>query len=325
LSGRAIRRSASGGLKRTYFEQRTLATNAGAGSGTELAADGSVASWLYTGMIEVSGVLRAQPEILRTGTGNPLDIPTIIDDGELTSGTDRVDEQGTINKAEPSFGQVSTSAFAYKQALTISRELVEDANVDLNRLIGRHLGKLLGRYFGRDLVLGSNTNQPFGVHTAIPSLNKVQAVAGAAGIPSSTSGKNDFDLLYEIIAKIPADLREGGTWLLHPDSVLTLRKAKATSGLVIWPARDELLAGYPYVTDSRITPIGTGAADGTCMVIFFNPAAYLVRLIKQVRVEWSILTAEAFETDQVSVRAVLRADGRPLDVNALAGLSRNTT
>jgi HK97 family phage major capsid protein len=74
--------------------------------------------------------------------------------------------------------------------------------------------------------------------------------------------------------------------------------------------------GYPILTDPNI-PVPAAAAGVTA--VFGDFSAYYVRMVKDVRVEWSM--EFAWVNDLLSVKAVMRADGDAIDDDAFAGLN----
>jgi HK97 family phage major capsid protein len=77
--------------------------------------------------------------------------------------------------------------------------------------------------------------------------------------------------------------------------------------------------GYPVLADPNIPAPATNAG---ITAIFGDFSAYFVRMVKDVRVEWSM--EFAWVNDLISVKAVFRADGDAIDDLAFAGYNSIT-
>jgi HK97 family phage major capsid protein len=227
----------------------------------------------------------------------------------------RVAEGGPILEAEPRFDQVQLDAYKYAQYTQVSRELVEDGVLDIEALLGQVLGRNMSNYVGYDLTLGTGTGQPRGVRTVIPAGNKVNSAAG--GLFDTA----DFDKFFDVIAKLKPGYRRNAKWLVNDSSTFSLRKLKMGSVYAWEPnlqqagAPDTFL-GYPLLTDPNV-PVPAASAGVTA--IFGDFSAYYVRMVKDVRIEWSM--EFAWVNDLLSVKAVMRADGDAIDDDAFAGFT----
>lgn len=275
---------------------------------------------LYQKLFDDSSILQAGPTILRTQGGEQMKLPRLTSlvvqpgGGAFTQANSKVAEAGNILEGEPRFDQVQLDAYKYAQYTQVSRELVEDGVLDIEALLGAVLGRNLSNFIGYDLTLGTGTNEPRGVRTLIPAGNKV---AQAGGVWPTT----DFDPFFDVIAKLKPGYRRNAKWLVNDASTFALRKLKMGSVYAWEPnlqqagAPDTFL-GYPILTDPNIPQ--AGAAAGVT-AIFGDFSAYYVRMVKDVRIEWSM--EFAWVNDLLSVKAVMRADGDAIDDDAFAALS----
>lgn len=318
----------AGGVYQPIPEWRTFLSTTGTNKGAETVPTTLVTS-LYQKVFDDSAILAAGPTILRTESGEPMKLPRLTSLGALNigGGTQRVAEAtGSVAISDPSFDQVSLDAYKYAQATQLSRELVEDGVLDIETLVGSVLGRNLANYIGFDFTLGDGTNKPRGVHTAIQAGNKVAAVVGAGGAPSSTSSAVDVDKAFDVMAKLKPATRKNAKWLCNDSTMFTLRKIKMGSGgFYAWEPNmqgagmPDRFVGYPILNDPNLSA-PTGTADGTCHLIFGDFSAYYVRFVRDVRVEWSL--EYAWINDLLTVKAVVRVDGDVIDDAAFAGLSR---
>lgn len=268
---------------------------------------------LFVKLFDDSAILRAGPTILRTGTGEALKFPRLTDLGPLAMADARRAEMQQIQKANPTFDQVELNSYKYGQISQASREVIEDSVIDVRGLLGTVIGRNMANYLGFDLTLGDGTDKPRGVATVVPAGNKV---TGAAAAPA------DMDDILDVIAKLNPAYRRNAKFLMNDATTFVLRKFKlnTTTGdnAYAWqpsvvPGGPDTLMGYPVLTDPNMADTGLSALS----IIFADFSMYYVRLVNDVRVEWS--TEYAWDTDVVSVKAVLRADGDTIDDAAFAG------
>lgn len=271
---------------------------------------------LFVRFFADSAIMSAGPTILRTASGETLKFPRLTSLGALTVANARVAELGQIQKGNATFDQISLDAYKYGQISQSSREVIEDSVIDVRGLMGSVLGRNMANYLGYDLTLGDGTGKPRGVVTvAAASGQTVTSATGVAGKPSN------MDNILDIIAKLPIPYRRGAKFLMNDATTWTLRKFKLNfstgDNAYAWqpslvPGGPDTLMGYPVVLDPNIATTATNAVS----IVFGDFSQYYVRLVNDVRVEWS--TEYAWDTDLVSVKAVLRADGDAIDDTAFA-------
>jgi HK97 family phage major capsid protein len=270
-------------------------------------------------LIENSGVLQTGPTLLRTTTGEQIQIPKTT---AHSANAALVAEAGTLATNEPTFGQVPLDAFKYGFLIKISHELANDTGVDLMGYLAMQAGRALGNGFGANLVTGTGTNQPNGVLTASTSGVTSSTVAnGAPAIGIPTAG-DLIDLFYSVIAPY----RSSGScgWLMKDSTIGAVRKLKDTTGQFIWQpglqaGTPDVILGKPVYADPNVPAAGTGAKS----VLFGDFSQYFVRQVETIRFERS--DDFSFDTDLITFRALLRGDGDLVDTTgAIKYLTGNT-
>jgi HK97 family phage major capsid protein len=271
---------------------------------------------LFVRFFADSAILSAGPTILRTASGETLKFPRLTGLGNLTQTNAKVAELGTINKGNATFDQVQLDAYKYGQISQASREVIEDSVLDVRGLMGDVLGRNMANYLGYDLTLGTGSSQPRGVVTAAAASGQtVTSSTGVAGKPTT------MDNILDVIAKLPIPYRRGAKWLMNDTTTFVLRKFKLNfstgDNAYAWqpsvvPGGPDTLMGYPIVVDPNIASTGVNNVS----IVFGDFSMYYVRLVSDVRVEWS--TEYAWDTDLISVKAVLRADGDAIDDTGFA-------
>lgn len=252
---------------------------------------------LWEHMIEVSGILRADPTILNTQSGENIEIPvtTAHSTAALTA------EGAAIPESDPEFAKRTLGAYKYALLIQVSRELTEDTGVDLLGYLARQAGRACGNAIGAHLITGSGSGQPTGVVTSA-----TVGVTGGAGVGGAFTADNLIDLHYSVIEAYRNSASCG--WLMRDATLGAVRKLKDDNGQFLWQpslqigAPDTLL-GKPVRTDPNVAAVAATAKS----VVFGDFAAYFVRLAGGIRFERS--DEFAFANDLVSFRCILRGDG----------------
>jgi HK97 family phage major capsid protein len=253
-------------------------------------------------MIEMSGVLAAGPTVLRTATGEQLQIPKTT---AHSASAGIVAEAGTLTANDPTFGQVSLDAYKYGFLLQVSHELANDTGVDLLGYLAMQAGRALGNGFGAHLVTGDGSSKPNGVLTA-STLGKT----GSASVAGAPNGDDLIDLFYSVIA--PYRQSNSCGWMMRDATVAAIRKLKDSTGQYLWQpglqegAPDRIL-GKPVYTDPNVPAVALGAKS----ILFGDFSTYFVREVESLRFERS--DDFAFNTDLITYRAILRGDGDQVD------------
>lgn len=290
-------------------ETRTLTVN---GSEQRVQVKGTTTAGGYTvptsfydrlveHMIEVSGIMSAGPTVLRTSSGENLQVPKTTAHGTaaITS------ENAAISASDSAFGQVTLGAYKYGRLVQVSRELVEDTAVDLLGYLARDCGRSLGNAFGAHAVTGTGSSQPSGIVTG-----STAGVTGGAGVTGAFTADNLIDLFYSVIA--PYRASSSCAWLMRDATVASVRKLKDNSNQYLWQpsmqiGAPETLLGKQLYTDPNVAAVALSAKS----VLFGDMSTYFVRMVNGVRFERS--DDYAFNTDLVTFRAILRADGALVD------------
>lgn len=264
---------------------------------------------LMAHLIEVSGILQAGPTVLRTDSGEQIQVPktTTHSSAALTV------EAASLSASDPVFGQASLAAYKYGHLLQISRELIDDTGVDLEGYLAMQAGRALGNAFGADAVTGNGSGKPTGVlnNTTLGVTGPTGANGGfGAQSAAGLGGDTLIDLFYSVIA--PYRASSSCAWLVKDSTMANIRKLKDSTGnYVFQPAlvagTPDMLLSKPIYTDPFVPAVATSAKS----VIFGDWSQFFVRFAGGVRFERS--DEYAFANDLVTFRAVLRADSILVD------------
>jgi HK97 family phage major capsid protein len=133
---------------------------------------------------------------------------------------------------------------------------------------------------------------------------------GGTGVSGAFSSDDLIDLFFSVIA--PYRRSPAATWMMADSSIATARKLKDTTGQYIWQPGlqagvPDTILGKPVLTEPNMAAVATSAKS----VLFGDMSTYFVRLAGGIRFERS--DDFAFDTDLVTFRALLRADGALVD------------
>ena len=151
---------------------------------------------------------------------------------------------------------------------------------------------------GTDLVVGNAVSKPSGVVQTATT-----GVTGTNGVVGAFTADNLIDLYYSVLSSY----RQNATWMMRDATIAAVRKLKDTTNQYIWTpglaGSPDTIMGRPVVSDPNVAAVALSAKS----VIFGDFGAYFVRIAGGIRFERS--SDFAFNTDQITFKAVLRGDG----------------
>ena len=288
----AIRKLARGEIRSFDFQKRDiLTTSTGSPVPTSFYEQVILRARLVGPMLDV-------PTVLNTAGGENLQIPSL--GTYSTSGT--VTAQGAnFSESDPAFNSFTTlGAYKYGFIIQLSRELIEDAGVDITAFLAEQIGNGLGFNVQSALTTGSGSSQPTGIVTAAGS-----GVTGGTGVSGAFTADNLIDLHYSLDGA--ARLLPGVGYMANGASIGAMRKLKDTAGNYVFsPALDgnnrDLLLGRPVYENPHMASAGTGAKS----VICGHMPSFFVRTVGGIRIDRS--DDFAFNADLVTFRASMRVD-----------------
>lgn len=236
--------------------------------------------------------------ILNTAGGENLQIPSLsaYSTGTVSS------EAAAIGESDPTFNAFKTlGAYKYSFLTQISREMVEDAGVDILGFLATQTGNALGYAVNGALTTGTGTVQPTGIVTAAGS-----GITGGTGVTGAFTADNLIDLVYSV--DTAGRTLPGTGWQMNAQSIAAVRKLKDSAGQYLFSpslsadARD-LLLGYPIFENPAMASPATSAKS----VIFGHLPSYFARTVGGLRLDRS--DDYAFQNDLITFRATMRVDG----------------
>jgi HK97 family phage major capsid protein len=265
---------------------------------------------LMAHLIEVSAILQAGATVLRTDSGETIQVPKTT--GHSTAAL--TTEAASLSASDPAFATATLGAYKYGVLIQVSRELVDDTGVDLEGYLAMQAGRALGNAFGADAITGNGSSKPTGViNNASTGVTGPTGVSGGFGATSPTANQGGdllIDLFYSVIA--PYRASSAAAWIVRDSTMAVIRKLKDTTGQYLFQpslvaGTPDTMIGKPILTDPFVPAIATGAKS----VVFGDLSQFFVRMVGGVRFERS--DDYAFANDLVTFRALLRADSVLID------------
>ena len=244
------------------------------------------------------GPLLETSTIINTAGGENLQIPSVsaYSTGTVSS------EAAAIGESDPTFNAFKTlGAYKYSFLTQISREMVEDAGVDILGFLSQNVGNALGFAVNGALTTGTGTTQPTGIVTAAGS-----GITGSTAVSGAFTADNLIDLVYSVDTvgrQLP-----GTGFQMNAKAISAVRKLKDTAGNYVFsPAlsgdKRDLILGYEVYENPGMADPATSAKS----VIFGHLPSYFVRTVGGIKLDRS--DDFAFSQDLISFRATMRVDG----------------
>ena len=245
-------------------------------------------------------------EVVTADNGRPLILPNLTADPTSYS----PGEGTAITESTPTMGTATATPTSYKALAYVSAEAEEDEVVGLLGLISKSQGRSLGLQFGS------------------ASTTAILAAAQNGGTATGLSGGGTATFVgYEDLLDLKygrqAPYRLSGVWVMSNGMIKKARKFTDKNGQYLW--QPAISAGQPDLFDGQPVyedPYLAAPASATKSVIYGDASAWT---IKQRPLRVAVSVDYRFNTDQVAIKAVLRAGGALADAAALAYLvSANT-
>ena len=213
-----------------------------------------------------------------------------------------VGEAGTINPAQPTFGQAALVAKKAGIIVPITSELLEDSGVDLINLLAKIFAEAFAEGEDDQAFTGDGT-----VFTGVLSDTNVNTV-------TMTSGKTSFsdvtaDDLINLVAAVPSRAAMNGRFVMHRTILAKIKTLKDGNGTYLFDPKDRTIWGYPVITSDVMPSLSETAAD-TPFIIFGDLSYIYLGDRKQMSValadQATIGSDNLFEKDMIAVRAIER-------------------
>jgi HK97 family phage major capsid protein len=286
-----IRSLARGEMRSHQFEKRDV---------TKSSTGAPVPTAFYDRVMELArftGPMLEVGTVISTTSGETIQVPrtNAYSTGSVTT------EGSTIGESDPTFSAfISLGAWKYSFITQISREMIDDAGVDILGYLGTNVGQAIGYAANTDLTTGNDSSKPNGIVTA----------AGSGVTGTVTGGVPTYDEIVELVYSLDAAARRlpGFGLMGNGKTIAALRKITSPGGdYVFQPSLAEgtpdRVLGFPLIENPAMAD---PAASAKSLIAGHFPS-YLIRQVGGIRLDRS--DDFAFSADLVTFRATLRLDG----------------
>jgi HK97 family phage major capsid protein len=286
-----LRSLARGEVRSLNFEKRDV---------TKSSTGAPVPTSFYDRIMELArytGPMLEVATIINTAGGENLQIPrtNAYSTGSVTS------EASAIGESDPTFQAFLTlGAFKYSFLTQVSREMIEDAGVDILSYLGTNVGQALGYAVNTALTTGTGTVEPTGIVTSAGS-----GITTGTGVAGVATFENVVDLVYS--ADAAARRLPGFAVMGNGKAIASLRKLQDGAGnFVFQPSLAEgtpdRVLGFPLIENPAMADPALSAKS----LIAGHLPSFMVRQVGGIRLDRS--DDFAFSSDLVTFRCTYRVD-----------------
>jgi HK97 family phage major capsid protein len=232
-----LRKMAAGEIRGHEFQMEKRITGSSTGA--------PVPTRFYDQIVKVARLVNPLLEyatVINTAGGENLQIPS-----QSTFSTATIVGQGvSIGTSEPTFNAFTTlGAYKYSALAQLSRELINDAGVDIIGFLAEQFGNALGFAIANKVVNGTGTVENTGF---LPVAGT--GVTGSTGVSGAFTADNVIDLIYSLDGSLRN--RPSFAMLANSTSIAALRKLKDTAGNYVFQVGDskdrrDLVLGVPVI------------------------------------------------------------------------------
>lgn len=280
------------------YEPEARAQSIGTNSAGGFLVPTTLSTTLEQQLLDYANV-RSVAQVLRTATGNPLDLPVCNDTankGEIIA------ENTAFNAQDFTFSKVSLNAYKYSAKLVlVSVELLQDSAIDLPAFLGQALGERIGRIQADHFTTGTGASQPQGIVTG-----------STKGVDAASPTALAVDDLLGLLHSVDRAYRTNGAWMVHDSILLAIRKLKDSQLRPIFTesyreGEPDRLLGYPVIVNNSMdsTIVATKKT-----VLFGDYSKFVIRDAQDINI---IRMDERYgEYGQVAFTALSRSDSKVL-------------
>jgi HK97 family phage major capsid protein len=256
--------------------------------------------------------------LVDTQAGNILPFPT---DDDTTQAAELVAENAQVTQGDvAAIGSANLKSYRFSsKVIRVSRELIEDENVDFSSYLARRFASRFGRGIGPFLTTGTGSAQPTGFVTTALSAG----VAVGAHDDDGLSGANTIGVsdLAALESSVDYAWRPRARWMFHASTLQWFRRAKDKQGRRMYPElNDGMLGGYPYSINNAMDQLqaGVGSPPVTRTVIAYGDFSQFVT--RRAAMTVNRLVERFSDFGELGFLAHWRVDGALLQPSAVKSM-----
>jgi HK97 family phage major capsid protein len=168
----------------------------------------------------------------------------------------------------PTFGSLSYTPGELYANPAASQGMLDDAQIDLEQLIGDDIATEFARAEGAAFISGDGTNKPTGVLTYVTgAANAAAHPFGAVLVRTATGTVNKLDKADDVVSYVhdlPSEKTDGARFVMNRNTLAAIRLLKDTTNQYLWQpsyqaGQPQTLLGYPITEAADMPDIATGA------------------------------------------------------------------
>lgn len=179
-----------------------------------------------------------------------------------------VSEAGTIKSSKIVLGQDDLTLKKLGVIVTMTRELLQDSEIDLFNFIGTRVAEAFARMEDEAFIIGDGTSD-YGSFTGIMNNASVEEVAMDSGDDAFADLTADY--LLELQDAVPQEIASTGKYFMHRSIRNLVRALKDTNGNPIYQNPSEagpaMIWGRPVV-EVEVMPSTVDSATDTAFVMY---------------------------------------------------------
>lgn len=234
----------------------------------------------------------------------------------------RTEEGAEFVESQAKFGKVKLDATKQTALAYLTNEVIRDSQGAVSALLGQMLPQAIAYNADLDFLKGTGAGEPLGALHA----NNAALLAIAAESGQSTDTIVWQNVLRMYARMLPTSI-SNAVWLASPDTFVelaTMALSVGTGGSAVWitdahGAPQLTLLGRPVIMTEK-TP-GVLGDQGDLSLVDFT--YYLVGIRDSLMIDTS--DHVKFTSDQTTVRAIARNDGRPWLTSAITPQNNGPT
>lgn len=265
------------------------------------------ASWekkFLEGLQVYSAIRKTRIQVLNTGTGNPINWPTVDTRGAAVL----VTELQEVPAADDVIGTTQLGAYAVGRLVKASKELRQDSVVDIDTFVRNSLEFSIGKAENYFFTRGTGVNQPQGM------------VTGATAVAATAAAAISFDDLVNLVYGLEEPYAANAEMMIRRGTLGQMRKIKDANGQYVWSpsvqvGQPDVILGIPVYSSPDLD---LPAANATSALVGDFFLGGIIRQVNGVEVQTLF---ERFATQRaIGYLGDHRVDSRVVDPGAFRKL-----
>lgn len=224
-------------------------------------------------------------------TSDSLELPTLLSSVKTSWGS----ENTAISTTTARFGTLTFTPYRLNTFIYSSRELVNDAAINVVQTLTRLMREAIGREEDRVIIRGSGSGQPKGI---------LQETL--LGIDNENNDSNLAANIKKLPFKLAKAYRRNAIWLINKEAFGSIAALKDDNGQFLFKEGIEgktphRLAGYTVEEQNDMS---------IDELLFGDLKQYFLGDREQLSVETTTEGAGTFEKHQIAIKVVERIDGK---------------